>query len=100
MFVKTGDKVQVISGKEKGKQGTVIEALPKQDRVKVEGLNIIKKHQRPGMGVEGGIVEEEGPIHVSNVQLVDPETGEPSRVGYRFEDGKKVRYAKKSGKQV
>lgn len=100
MFVKTGDKVQVISGKEKGKQGTVIEALPKLEKVKVEGLNIIKKHVRPGMGTEGGIVEEEAPIHISNVQLVDPETGEPTRVGYKFEDGKKVRIAKKSGKEL
>lgn len=100
MFVKTGDKVQVISGKEKGKQGTVIEALPKQDKVKVEGLNIVKKHVRPGMGTEGGIVEQEAPIHVSNVQLVDPSTGEPTRVGYKIEDGKKVRIAKKSGEQI
>lgn len=100
MFVKTGDKVQIIAGKEKGKQGTVLKALPKEDRVIVEGLNIAKKHTRPSMGVEGGIVEIEAPIHVSNVQLIDPSTNKPTRVGYKFEDGKKVRYAKKSGENI
>lgn len=98
MFVKSGDKVKVITGKDKGKEGTVLTALPKQDKVIVEGINIVKKHTRPtGMGQEGGIVETEAPLHVSNVQLIDPKTGEPTRVGYRIEDGKKVRYAKKSG---
>lgn len=100
MFVKTGDKVQVISGKEKGKQGTVLKTLPKEDRVVVEGLNIAKKHTRPSMGAEGGIVESEAPIHVSNVQLIDPSTNKPTRVGFKFEDGKKVRYAKKSGEHI
>ncbi|GEK89792.1 50S ribosomal protein L24 [Alkalibacterium putridalgicola] len=98
MFVKTGDKVKVIAGKDKGKEGTILAAMPKQNKVIVEGLNIMKKHTRPtGMGQEGGIVEKEAPIHVSNVQLIDPETNESTRVGYKVEDGKKVRYAKKSG---
>lgn len=98
MFVKSGDKVRVIAGKDKGKEGTVLSALPKKDKVIVEGINIVKKHtQASGMGQEGGIVEKEAPLHVSNVQLIDPKTEEPTRVGYRFEDGKKVRYAKKSG---
>jgi len=100
MFIKTGDKVQVITGKEKGKQGTVLKAIPRENRVIVEGLNIAKKHTRPSMESEGGIVVTEAPIHVSNVQLVDPKSGEPTRVGFRFEDGKKVRYAKKSGEAI
>lgn len=101
MFVKSGDKVKVISGKDKGKEGTITAALPKQNKVIVEGINIVKKHTRPtGMGQEGGIVETEAPIHVSNVQLIDPKNGEPTRVGYKFEDGKKVRYAKKSGEAL
>lgn len=101
MFVKTGDKVKVLTGKDKGKEGTVLSAMPKQNKVIVEGLNIMKKHTRPtGMGQEGGIVEKEAPIHVSNVQLIDPKTNESTRVGYRVEDGKKVRYAKKSGEAL
>lgn len=98
MFVKTGDRVKVLAGKDKGKEGNVLSALPKQNKVVVEGININKKHTRPtGMGQEGGIVEKEAPIHVSNVQLIDPKTGESTRVGYKVEDGKKVRFAKKSG---
>lgn len=101
MFVKTGDKVKVIAGKDKGKEGTILAAMPKQSKVIVEGLNIMKKHTRPtGMGQEGGIVEKEAPIHVSNVQLIDPKTNESTRVGYKVEDGKKVRYAKKSGEAL
>lgn len=100
MFVKSGDKVRVISGKDKGKEGTVLSALPKKEKVIVEGVNIAKKHTRPQMGTEGGIVEAEAPIHVSNVQLIDPSSGEPSRVGYKVEDGKKVRIAKKSGEEI
>lgn len=100
MFVKSGDKVRVISGKDKGKEGTVLSALPKKERVIVEGVNIAKKHTRPQMGTEGGIVEAEAPIHVSNIQLVDPSSGEPTRVGYKVEDGKKVRIAKKSGEEI
>ncbi|GEN51091.1 50S ribosomal protein L24 [Alkalibacterium pelagium] len=101
MFVKSGDKVRVLAGKDKGKEGTVLSAMPKQSKVIVEGINIMKKHTRPtGMGQEGGIVETEAPIHVSNVQLIDPKSGESTRVGYKIEDGKKVRYAKKSGEAL
>lgn len=101
MFVKSGDKVKIIAGKDKGKEATILKALPKQNKVIVEGINIMKKHTRPtGMGQEGGIVETEAPIHVSNVQLIDPKTNESTRVGYRVEDGKKVRYAKKSGETL
>lgn len=98
MFVKTGDTVKIIAGKHKGETGEVIQVLPKENKVIVEDINIVKKHQRPtGFGQEGGIVEQEAAIDASNVQVVDPETGEASRVGYREEDGKKVRYSKKSG---
>lgn len=101
MHVKKGDKVIVITGKDKGKTGTVIEALPKKDRVVVEGVNMIKKHQKPTqMNPEGGIEEREAAIHVSNVMLLDPKTNKPTRVGYKVEDGKKVRVAKKSGEII
>ena len=98
MFVKTGDKVKVIAGKDKGKKGVVVKTLAAKDRVVVEGVNIVKKHQKPNNQYpQGGIVELEAPIHVSNVQLLDPSTNEPTKVGYKVEDGKKVRFAKKSG---
>jgi len=98
MFVKTGDTVKVIAGDYKGETGEVLEVLPKANSVIVEDVNIVKKHVRPtGFGQEGGIVEEEAGIDASNVQLIDPETEEASRVGYKEEDGKKVRYFKKSG---
>ncbi|MBD3948958.1 50S ribosomal protein L24 [Tuanshanicoccus lijuaniae] len=99
MRIKKGDKVQLIAGKDKGKQGTVIKTLPKQDRVVVEGLNIAKKHVKPSQNGTGGIEEFPAPIHVSNVMLVDSK-GEATRVGYRFEDGKKVRYSKKSNETI
>lgn len=98
MFVKTGDKVKVIAGKDKGKEGVVVKTLAAKDRVVVEGVNIVKKHQKPNNQYpQGGIVELEAPIHVSNVQLLDPSTNVPTKVGYKVEDGKKVRFAKKSG---
>lgn len=101
MHVRKGDNVIVISGKDKGKTGKVLEALPKKERVVVEGVNIIKKHQKPTQfNPEGGILETEGTIHVSNVQLLDPKTNEPTRVGFKVVDGKKVRVAKKSGEEI
>lgn len=101
MRIKTGDKVIVIAGKDKGKTGTVTKTLPKNDKVIVEGLNIIKKHERPSQeNPQGGIIETEAPIHVSNVQLIDPETNQRTRVGIEIKDGKRVRVARKSGKQI
>ncbi|WP_297850277.1 50S ribosomal protein L24 [uncultured Corynebacterium sp.] len=104
MKIKKGDMVQVIAGKDKGAQGRVIEAYPKRDRVLVEGVNRVKKHVANSYnerGAEsGGIVTQEAPIHVSNVMVVDSE-GNPTRVGYRFdENGKKVRVAKSNGKDI
>ncbi|UOQ44608.1 50S ribosomal protein L24 [Halobacillus salinarum] len=101
MHVKKGDKVMVISGKDKGKQGTILEAYPKKDRVLVEGVNEVKKHSKPSQeNPQGGILTQEAPIHVSNVLPIDPKSGEPTRVGYKVEDGKKVRIAKKSGEAL
>jgi len=101
MHVKKGDKVQVISGKDKGKQGVILEAFPKKDRVLVEGVNIVKKHSKPSQAnPQGGIISQEAAIHVSNVMPLDPKTGEPTRVGYTVVDGKKVRVAKKSGESL
>ncbi|WP_188498293.1 50S ribosomal protein L24 [Pullulanibacillus pueri] len=101
MHVKKGDKVQVISGKDKGKQGVILEAYPKKDRVLVEGVNIVKKHAKPSQdNPQGGISDIEAPIHASNVMPLDPKTSEPTRVGYKTVDGKKVRIAKKSGEPL
>ncbi|EWH23386.1 50S ribosomal protein L24 [Bacillus haynesii] len=98
MHVKKGDKVMVISGKDKGKQGVILAAFPKKDRVLVEGVNMVKKHAKPTQAnPQGGILNQEAPIHVSNVMPLDPKTGEVTRVGYKVENGKKVRIAKKSG---
>ena len=101
MFVKKGDKVVVITGKDKGKVGIVKKALPKKDQVVVEGVNIVKKHTKSSQDApQGGRIEFEAPIHVSNVMLQDPETKKPTRVGFEIKDGKKVRISKKSGKQI
>lgn len=96
--IKKGDKVVVLTGKDKGKQGEVIEVFPARNKVRVAGVNVAKKHSKPGMTGPGGIVDVELAIDVSNIAAVDPKTGKPTRVGYKLlEDGKKVRYAKKSG---
>ncbi|GAA0470215.1 50S ribosomal protein L24 [Alkalibacillus silvisoli] len=101
MHVKKGDKVKVISGKDKGKEGTVLEAFPKKERIVVEGVNYMKKHTQPSQeNPQGGILNQEAPIHVSNVMPIDPNTNEPTRVGHEVRDGKKVRIAKKSGEPL
>ncbi|MDW0113375.1 50S ribosomal protein L24 [Sporosarcina saromensis] len=101
MHVKKGDKVMVITGKDKGKTGVILAAFPKKDRVLVEGINIVKKHTKPNQAnPQGGIISQEAAIHVSNVMPIDPKTGEPTRVGYKIEDGKKIRIAKKSGEAL
>jgi large subunit ribosomal protein L24 len=101
VHVKKEDTVVVISGKDKGKKGRVIACYPKRDRVLVEGVNMVHKHQKPTqMNPQGGVLEQEAPIHVSNVMPVDPKSGEPTRVGYKIEKGKKIRIAKKSGEPL
>jgi large subunit ribosomal protein L24 len=99
--IKRGDTVQVISGKEKGKRGEVERVLPKEERVVVTGVNVRTRHARPSQQNQEGLYTFEAPIHVSNVMLVDPDSGEPTRVGYRFtESGEKVRVSKRSGKDI
>ena len=100
--VKKGDRVKVIAGKDKGKEGEIIRALPKKGRVVVEQVNIVKKAMRPTQAnPQGGISSMEAPIHVSNVMLVCPSCKQPTRVGHRFkEDGVKVRVSKKCGKDI
>lgn len=98
--IKKGDKVIVLAGKDRGAEGEVIQVMPKADRVVVRGVNLIKKHQRQTPGQEGGIISREASLHVSNVALKDPSTGKPTRVGFKIEDGKKVRVAKASGEVI
>lgn len=96
--IRKGDTVVVLTGKDKGKQGEVIRSLPKENRVVVRGVNVVKKHTRPTQVSQGGIVEVEAAIDVSNVAHIDPKDNKPTRVGFRvLEDGSKVRFAKRSG---
>jgi len=97
--IRKGDKVQVLSGKDKGKTGTVSRALPEKDKVIVDGVNVAKKHQKPTQAIQqGGIIDKDMPIHVSNVAIVCDSCSKPTRVGYRFEpDGTKVRICRKCG---
>jgi large subunit ribosomal protein L24 len=100
--VRKGDTVIVVAGKERGKKGKVLRVLPEKGRVVVERINMIKKHQRPTQKIrQGGIIEREGAIHLSNVMLVDPGSNKPTRVGMRaLSDGKKVRVARRSGEML
>ncbi|WP_053955654.1 50S ribosomal protein L24 [Inediibacterium massiliense] len=102
MHIKKGDTVVVISGKDKGKKGKVLQAMPKKNRVIIEGVNMLTKHQKPNAKVQqGGIVHQEGPIHASNVMLWDAKAKAPTRVGYKIlENGKKVRVSKKTGQEI
>jgi len=102
--IRTDDEVIVISGKDRGKTGKVLRTDPKKERVYVEGLNIVKRHQRPTQTASGqqagGVIEREGPIHVSNVAMIDPKDGRPTRVGIEIADGKRLRIAKRSGARL
>ena len=99
--IKREDFVVVITGKDKGKRGKVLRVIPKKQRVVVEGVNIVKKHQKPTANSPGGIIEKPAPIHVSNVMLICPKCGTPTRVGFTFlEDGTKVRKCKKCGEVI
>lgn len=97
--IRKGDQVEVISGEEKGKRGEVVRVLPKESRAVVQGVRLVTRHQKPrGVGQPGGIVEQEAPLHLSKLALIDPKTDRPTRVGFRrSEDGRKVRFARKSG---
>jgi large subunit ribosomal protein L24 len=103
--VRRDDEVVVISGKDKGKTGKVLRVDPARKRVWVEGLNMVKRHQRPqqvgsAQQRQGGVIEKEGPIHVSNVALRDPKDGRPTRVGIEREGGRRFRLAKRSGERI
>ena len=101
LHIKKGDNVYVNAGNYKGETGKVLSVDPSKDRAIVEGVNIVKKHTKPNAkNPQGGIVSQEAPIHVSNLQLIDPKSGKPTRVGYRMDGDKKVRYAKKSGEEI
>ena len=103
LHIKKGDTVYVNAGNDKGKTGKVLTVIPAKDRVIVEGVNVVSKHTKPNAKQpQGGIIKQEAGIHVSNVQLIDPAQSKPTptRVGYKFVDGKKVRYAKKSGEEI
>ena len=100
--IKKGDTVYVLAGDDKGKTGRVLNILPEQGKAIVEGVNIVSKSTKPNAKApQGGIIKKEAPIDLSNLAVVDPKTGKPTRVGFRFnEDGKKVRYSKKSGEEI
>ncbi|MGI9366814.1 MAG: 50S ribosomal protein L24 [Rhizobiaceae bacterium] len=96
--IKKGDNVVVLSGKDKGRTGTVVEMVTKTDRVVVQGINMVKRHTKQSQTNEGGIIAKEASIHISNLALADPKDGKPTRVGIKTnDDGKKVRFAKRSG---
>ncbi|HSR72616.1 MAG TPA: 50S ribosomal protein L24 [Kiloniellales bacterium] len=98
--IRKGDRVIVTTGRDKGKKGEVLRVLPKQDRVLVQGVNMVKRHQRPTPANAGGIIEKELPLHVSNVAHIDPKSDRPTRVGYRIQDGRKVRIARRSNEPI
>ena len=99
--IRKGDKVVVLTGRDKGRTGEVIEVRPDQDRALVRGVNMVKRHQRQTAQQEGGIISKELPVHLSNIALADPKDGKPTRVGFKIQaDGKKVRYAKRSGAEI
>jgi large subunit ribosomal protein L24 len=102
--IRKGDRVVVLTGRDKGRTGEVIEVRPDQDRALVRGINMVKRHQRQTANQEGGIISKEGSIHLSNLALADPKDGKPTRIGFKFvgegRDRKKVRFAKRSGVEI
>ncbi|MCJ8309135.1 MAG: 50S ribosomal protein L24 [Rhizobiaceae bacterium] len=99
--IKKGDNVVVLTGKDKGRTGTVLEMVNKSDRVLVQGINMVKRHTKQSQTSEGGIIAKEAAIHISNVALADPKDGKPTKVGIKTnDDGKKVRFAKRSGELI
>ena len=99
--IKKGDTVYVNAGNDKGKTGKVLSVIPAKDRAIVEGINLVSKHTKPNAKQpQGCIIKQESGIHISNLQLIDPQSGKPTRVGHKIVDGKKIRYAKKSGEEI
>jgi large subunit ribosomal protein L24 len=99
--IKKGDHVIVLAGRDKGKHGEVVRVMPQEKRALVRGVNIVRRHQKQTAAQESGIVSKEGPINLSNLALEDPKDGKPTRFGFKFlEDGKKVRFAKRSGEVI
>jgi large subunit ribosomal protein L24 len=96
--IKKGDKVVVLTGRDKGKTGEVFQVMPREERALVRGVNLVRRHQRQSASQEGGIISKEAPIHLSNLAYADPKDGKPTRVGFKIlDDGRKVRFAKRSG---
>ena len=99
--IRKGDHVVVVSGKDKGKHGEVLKVIPSENRAIVQGVSVVRRHQRQTANQEGGIVAKEAPIDISNIALEDPKDGKPTRVGYKFlKDGRKVRFARRSGEVI
>jgi len=98
--IRKGDKVVVLTGRSKGKTGEVLSINPSENRAIVQGVNVVKRHTRPSQMAEGGIVEKEAPIDLSNIAHIDPKDDKPTRVGFKDVDGRKVRYAKRSGEAL
>ncbi|MCA1489778.1 50S ribosomal protein L24 [Sinorhizobium alkalisoli] len=98
--IRKGDKVVILTGKDKGRTGEVIQVMPKEDRAVVRGVNMVKRHQRQTQNQEAGIITKEAPIHLSNVAIADPKDGKPTRVGFKIDGDKKVRVAKRSGEVI
>ena len=99
--IKKGDKVVVLTGRDSGKSGEVIEVRPTENRALVRGVNLVKRHQRQTQQTQGGIITKEAPINLSNIAIADPKDGKPTRVGFKtLADGKKVRFAKRSGETI
>ena len=100
MKIRKGDNVVVTTGRDKGKSGSVLRVFPTENRLLVQGVNLVKRHTKPRPGQQGGIVEKENPIHASNVALADPKDSKPTRVGFKTVDGRKVRFARRSGEII
>jgi large subunit ribosomal protein L24 len=98
--LKKGDRVVVLAGRDKGKEGDILRVIPKENRAVVSGINVVVRHQRQSQSSQGGKIPVEAPIQLSNLALIDPKDGGPTRVGFRFEEGRKVRFAKKSGETI
>jgi large subunit ribosomal protein L24 len=99
--IKKGDHVVVVTGKDKGKKGEVLKVLPAENRAVVKGVSMVRRHQRQTASQEGGIINKEAPVHISNIAIEDPKDGKPTRVGYKFlKDGRKVRFARRSGEVI